>query len=344
MHGTIGKAPRRGTRDEEAARRLANLVFSLNASRTALTTSQIISDADLGYGSDTRSSDERKFRRDRDKLEELGIFVHEVKAEGESENEESRWEIDRERTHASQAIEAEDAQAAIAAIDAVLARHETVGRDALRRARLKILESCGFAEPREQDDPSVANARADGIAQALWAAFSQHKSIKVRYRNWQGGEKDRVLSIYGFFSQDGSQYVSALDSDSGQERTFRVDRVQRTWVPSGSYAIPMGYDVHDRVFLPSDFADGEPVEAVFSLGSTMDEREAHEITRGRGELAMGDAAGDAGWIWRVPVRDLHAAAGYALSHARLGMRPRSPHALVDAWNDLIEGAVSAHER
>ena len=42
------------------------------------------------------------------------------------------------------------------------------------------------------------------------------------------------------------------------------------------------------------------------------------------------------------VRDLDAAAAFALEHARDGMRPVAPAALVDTWRDTISKAVSAH--
>ena len=66
----------------ETALRILNLLFILNASSVPLTTKQIISDADVGYGSANRASDLKKFKRDREKLAERGVIVKEIRPEG----------------------------------------------------------------------------------------------------------------------------------------------------------------------------------------------------------------------------------------------------------------------
>ena len=63
----------------ETALRILNLLFILNASSVPLTTEQIISDADVGYGSANRASDLKKFKRDREKLAERGVIVKEIR-------------------------------------------------------------------------------------------------------------------------------------------------------------------------------------------------------------------------------------------------------------------------
>ena len=60
---------------DETAQRLLNLLFVLNAAPRPLATEEIVSDSDLGYGSGNRASDLRKFRRDREKLEERGVYI-----------------------------------------------------------------------------------------------------------------------------------------------------------------------------------------------------------------------------------------------------------------------------
>ena len=67
---------------DTSAQRLLNLFFIFNASTRALSTEEIVSDSDLGYGSPQRDSDLRKFRRDRAKLAEQGIQIVEAKPLG----------------------------------------------------------------------------------------------------------------------------------------------------------------------------------------------------------------------------------------------------------------------
>ena len=47
-------------------------------------------------------------------------------------------------------------------------------------------------------------------------------------------------------------------------------------------------------------------------------------------------------LWTVKVRDMRAAAAFALSHAQASMRPFSPQKLVDEWNSLIGKVVAVH--
>ena len=42
------------------------------------------------------------------------------------------------------------------------------------------------------------------------------------------------------------------------------------------------------------------------------------------------------------MRSIDAAARFALAHASAGMRPASPSALVDAWNDILKGVVETY--
>ena len=89
---------------DTSAQRLLNLFFIFNASTRALSTEEIVSDSDLGYGSPQRDSDLRKFRRDRAKLAEQGIQIVEAKPLGAAESEESYWKLDRENTFATGGI------------------------------------------------------------------------------------------------------------------------------------------------------------------------------------------------------------------------------------------------
>ena len=54
-------------------------------------------------------------------------------------------------------------------------------------------------------------------------------------------------------------------------------------------------------------------------------------------------APDGSLLWTIRVSNLDAAAAFALEHARDGMRPHTPQALVDAWENKIREAVDVHE-
>ena len=109
----------------ETALRILNLLFILNSSSVPLSTEQIVSDVDLGYGSGNRASDLKKFRRDREKLAERGIAVKEIKPTGGRASEESLWTIDRASSFAAVgAITRDDADALMRAVDECLSRSD----------------------------------------------------------------------------------------------------------------------------------------------------------------------------------------------------------------------------
>lgn len=328
---------------DETAQRLLNLLFVLNAAPRPLATEEIVSDTDLGYGSGNRASDLRKFRRDREKLEERGVYIAEVKTPGSSETEQSAWALDRARTFAAGGlVHEEDARLLVAAIDAHLAVPGSPFEPPLRAIRTKALESLEAVEGElSVEDEAVGHDSTvrDAITDALWTAFSLRRAIKMRYTDAAGKQSERVIAVYGIFSHESAGYIAALDGASGEVRTFRIDRIARLGALGRPYEIPDGFDARAYLFLPFDLADGPTATAVFTLPAESTEAEVQAITYGRGR-AQREA--DGSWSWTVEARDVDAAAAFALSHAHEGMRPQGPEPLVDAWRAHIERTVAAH--
>lgn len=338
---------------DETAQRILNLLFVLNTAAAPLSTEQLLSDSDLGYGSGNRASDQRKFKRDRERLAEHGIIVREVRTRGMAETEESSWEIDRARTHAERdKLSADDAAVVLAAIDETFELHaDNLERWPLQRAYLKLQELVGATGGSLND-----RAAGDGyspVLQIIWDAFMERRPARFTYCDAKGTEKDREVEIYGTFAQGCRSYLVGFDRDAGGMRTFRTDRITKARhapVSAGTYRIPAEFDVEDYQFLPFDFSDSAPVEATFRFPTEVGKHELALLTRGRGTLTCGgitdgsdtsDAARTC-WIWTVPVRDLTAAATFALAHASLGMKPSRPVELVTIWREVIKKAVDAH--
>lgn len=332
---------------DETALRILNLLFALDAAQGPLTTEQIVSDSDLGYGSDNRASDCRKFKRDRERLEEHGIVVREVRANGTAENEESSWEIDRGRTHADRGtLSADDAGVVLAAIDETFELHaDNPERWPLQRARLKLRELAGA----HGETPVAGEAVAfSPTLQTVWAAFTERRPARFTYQDAKGVEKDREVEVYGSFSQGNRSYIVGFDRDAHGMRTFRTDRILRARhapAAAGTYRIPSQFDVEDYQFLPFDFSDRQPVEAAFVFSGEVGKHELELLTRGRGTLVRNNSSDDAGktWTWTVEVRDMRAAALFSLEHASLGMRPVSPEELLGHWRAAIEQSILAHD-
>ena len=325
---------------DEKALRILTLLFALNASKTPLTTEQILSDSDLGYGSDNRESDRRKFQRDREILADHGIMVREVRASGASETEESSWKIDRLRTHAERgSLSPDDAELALAAIDEIFELHaDNPERWPLQRAYLKLKELMGI---EVKASPEHAGGGYSPVLQTVWDAFMSHRPVRFTYRGAGGTERDREVELYGTFARGNHSYLVGFDREADAMRTFRTDRIVRarhTPASAGTYDVPAAFDIEDYQFLPFDFSNVGPVDAAFTFPATVDEHELELLTRGRGALTRGTDV----WTWEISVRDLDAAAAFCLGHTSLGMRPTAPAELIEAWRTNIGKAVAEH--
>lgn len=328
-------------RDDRAARRILNLLFLLNVSRTPLTTEQIISAEELEYGDGNRESALRKFRRDREKLAEQGVIVREIRPEGAPETEASLWGIDREATHADMGlILQEDAETLIDIIDGHLMRSDVPYRGVLERIRAKVLGAAGPEELATGGERvgHAAEVADDPVLETIWAALALRRRLPMTYQDAEGRESRRTVAVFGIFTLEGRSYFVGEDEE-GRIRTFRADRVLRAGRPRGSYAIPADFNIDDYLFLPFDFAPGAGAEVAFSLSREATDEEVRTATRGRGAVEERDGER----IWRVRARDVRAAASWGLSHRTpLAVRPIDPPELIEAWNDLIRKAVEAH--
>lgn len=327
----------------DAAQRLLNLFFALNASPRPLTTSEIVGDSDIGYGSSQRDSEIRKFHRDRRALQEQGVFICPVKSGSDSMTQEERWAIDRDKTFISGGLlTADDVHVLTDAIDEYLSSSNSPLSGPLVEARNQaVLALSSRGLPGAQCGPALKPPSLNPTAGAVWAAYSTRRKLPFLYLDAKGTSARHVVAVWGIFSQDGYSYFVGWDDLRGQVRTFRTDRIERVWSPKGSYVIPDGFDVRDYLYLPFDFADSEPVPARFRLSPLLGEGEVRALTHNRGTISKSD---DGRVTWTVEVRDLDAAAALALEHARDGMRPEAPIELIRRWRKLIQKAVDLHGR
>lgn len=321
---------------QDAVHRILNLLFVLNASRIPITTSQILDDEELGYSTTKRESAMKQFKRDRQKLESLGIVIAEVKEPGASEREESSWAIDQDRTHAvPRLITADDADLLATALTNHLNSPGLPYRLPLERITAKLTSARGLVPP---ELPETAEASPDSVLEAVWTAFSLRLKLTFEYENARGETARRTVCVYGLFSVKGVSYLVGLDEKSSEVRTFRIDRIGRVWKPKGSYAVPTDFDVTDFLFFTFDFEGATSAPAAFTFPPSVPRAEIETITHGRGTLSFHPDA----IRWDIDVRDLDAAAGFCLEHSQMGMLPLEPHTLIDCWRNRISKAVQAH--
>ena len=248
--------------EDATAQRLLNLAFIFNTTTRPLTTDEIISDTDLGYGSGNRESDVRKFRRDRQKLAEQGFEIVCADGDGTAENEASSWVLDRARTFATAGIITNDDASILAdAIDEYLSASLTPLRAPLMRARAKILELVRAGDAPQQQaagGPAAQDGAEQTMLDIVWLAFSLRRALTFSYTNGHGGHSRRSVAIYGIFSHEGATYIVGFDDAAQAVRTFRVDRMERALRPGKRYEIPASFDIHAYLFLPSTSATVRP--------------------------------------------------------------------------------------
>ncbi|MGW6270472.1 helix-turn-helix transcriptional regulator [Streptomyces sp. NPDC055060] len=112
----------------------------------------------------------------------------------------------------------------------------------LRRRLDAVLDSVAFTAP-----PGRAVAPEAGVLLPVADAVSHRRPISVRYTGADGRRSERTLHPYGLVAHSGKWYVTATDLGSGQDRTFRLDRVTEVRTLPGTFDPPADADPAERV-------------------------------------------------------------------------------------------------
>ncbi|MFS8204885.1 helix-turn-helix transcriptional regulator [Streptomyces sp. CWNU-52B] len=113
-----------------------------------------------------------------------------------------------------------------------------------------LLESLAFTDrPGEFDTPDA------GVLLTVADAVSHCRPVSMRYTDGDGRRSERTLHAYGIVAHAGRWYVTGEDAGSGEDRTFRLDRITDARTLPGSFEPPVGVDPAQRVV--SGFATAE---------------------------------------------------------------------------------------
>ena len=105
-----------------------------------------------------------------------------------------------------------------------------------------LLAQVAFTEPvREAAAPDA------GVLLALADAVQHSRPVRMRYVAGDGRRTERTMHPYGLVAHGGRWYVSGLDVERGEERTFRVDRITDPRPLPGAFRPPSTYDPAERV-------------------------------------------------------------------------------------------------
>lgn len=291
------------------AERLLNLVAML-LETTRPVTAQQIRETIPGYDQDSWETFKRMFERDKDELREMGIPVE--LAPTDIWEVEEGYRIPKDRYYLPELTLAEDEMAALV-LAAGLVRMEDP--DAARTALLKlsgegaapVLDTAAARLPWLTADLGLA---APGLAKAF-ASVADRKQVTFRYR---GRQSDRIRTVdpYGLVHRKGAWYLIGHDHSSGQQRSFRLDRVVGDvhqidpGHPGPEFEVPAGFRPQAALEVPP-FLQGDVVATaqVRFMPSTAwwVGREApwldlvmHEDGSGEATLGVTDVEGFLDWV------------------------------------------------
>ena len=272
----------------------------------------------------------RAFRRDRETLARIGLVLGNV---ADAASDEGMWVLDRNASLAG----AESISAREALIIDVVCR-QLVGDASFPYADELAIALAKIDQSFDGVLPGVAPAQPAGsaILREVRRSLESHAALETTYVDAAGRRTDRLLAPYGMFGLRGRTYVVAADldaegvpEDGGRTRNFRVDRISSARVrPATPYEIPGDFSVADHVYLP--FQLGEPLfEAAFEVPEERERDLRHDVA-GKGAWSQD------GSTWSADVADVRVAAAWAVGE---GIRPLAPKVLVDAWVEVLEGAM-----
>ncbi|WP_018503119.1 helix-turn-helix transcriptional regulator [Parafrankia discariae] len=108
-----------------------------------------------------------------------------------------------------------------------------------------VLDSLAFtAAPAGATAHGAAPGTAPETAVVLPVADAvrHHRPISIRYTAADGRRSERTLHPYGLVAHNGRWYVTGADLGTGEDRTFRLDRIAHARALPGSFEPPDGFD------------------------------------------------------------------------------------------------------
>jgi proteasome accessory factor B len=225
--------------------RLLSLVVCLLSARRYLTANQI-RDAVPGYP-DSFDAFKRMFERDKDELRELGIPLE--TGTNSAADDETGYRITRQAYVLPEIRLAPDEAAMLGLAARVWRRAELSG--AAAGALLKLRAAGIEAEEATQPGIEPRLQTAEPAFGPLWEAVRDARPVSFAYRAaGRSSPQLRQLQPWGVVNRHGRWYVVGQDTGRGEERVFRLGRIDGPVSftgPPGSVTVPEGTDVRKSV-------------------------------------------------------------------------------------------------
>lgn len=237
---------------KQKTERLLSLVVCLLSSRRYLTAGQIRA-AVPGYP-DSFEAFKRMFERDKDELRELGIPLETGTNAGSDD--EVGYRISRQAYELPEIMLEPDEAAVLGLAAKVWHRAELAG--AAAGGLLKLRAAGIDAEEANQPGIEPRLQTQEAAFGPLWRAVRDRRPVTFGYQAaGRTASQPRNLEPWGVMNRHGTWYVAGFDTDRGDERVFRLSRIDGPVTftgPPGTVVVPPGTDVRKSV---RDW-DGEP--------------------------------------------------------------------------------------
>ncbi|MFC9625183.1 helix-turn-helix transcriptional regulator [Streptomyces sp. NPDC056930] len=184
-------------------------------------------------------------------------------------------------------------ETASAKIRRVLPKHVAVRLAALLDSLAFTDVSRPAAAPAPVPDAEVLLTLADAVR--------HRRPLSLRYTDRSGRRSERTLHAYGIVAHEGRWYVTGANPGTGEERTFRLDRITDARPLPGSFEAPMDHDPARQLL--AGFAAAEyRYEVVLRVRATVAQVRAHLPATVAGVAELGPTADEGGQWLRVELR------------------------------------------
>jgi predicted DNA-binding transcriptional regulator YafY len=130
----------------------------------------------------------------------------------------------------------------LTAVDSAVAKFRRVLPLTLARRLDGLLETTEFTTP-----PRTIDAPDAAVLLVLAEAARDHRPVVINYTSAAGQRTERTIEPFGIVAHAGRWYVTGADSASGENRTFRVDRISTARARPGTFSVPEGFAAADQV-------------------------------------------------------------------------------------------------
>ena len=220
--------------------RLINLTIALLATKRYLTKSEIFNSVD-GYEG-TAETKERMFERDKDDLRSLGIEI-EVGSFDPLFNDEAGYKIKKEK-YQFELGDISSTDVSLLSLAAEAWQEASFG-DVAQKALLK-LRSIGIASDGISIPGSVHKLNDGGQDLSLITkAIAQNQILNFTYLDSSMKSIERGVVPIALSTRKGYWYLSGVDQEIQEIRTFRIDRIQGDITASAGpcdFESPVGFD------------------------------------------------------------------------------------------------------